>query len=109
MSLLIMVSNYNTTRQECVIMSLTNNEKLQLINSIEILSCATTSKEMAFAYTMDNEKNRKILYKSGMTEEEINYQCYRGCGVLDLINIGFKYAQCFSKDKGFYNEKVKTQ
>lgn len=86
-------------------MSLTINEILELINSIEILSC-DPSKEMAYVYTIDNEKNREILYKSGMTEEEINYQCYRGCGVLDLVNIGFKYAKCFSKDKGFYSEKV---
>ena len=86
-------------------MSFTNNQKLELINSIEVLSCTATSKERAFAYTMDNEINREILYKSGMAEEEINCQCYRGCGVLDLINIGFKYAKFFSKDKGFYNLK----
>lgn len=87
-------------------MILTNNEKLKLIKSVEILNCAPTSREVVYAYTIDNEKNREILYKLGMTEEEINHQCYRVCGVLDLVNIGLKYAKYFSKDKGFYNEKV---
>ena len=68
-------------------MNLTNNEKLELINSIEILNCVATSKEVAYTYTIDNKKNREILYKLGMTEEEINHQCYRECGVLDLANI----------------------
>ena len=84
-------------------MSFTNYQKLELINSIEIISCTATCKDRSFAYTIDNEKNRDILYKSGMSEEEINNQCYRGCGVLDLISIGLKYAKCFSKEKGFYN------
>ena len=38
-----------------------------------------------------------------MTEEEVNFEC-RGCGVLDLINIGLRYAKAFSKDKGFYSD-----
>ena len=87
-------------------MSLTTNEILKLINSIEILSCASSTSKVSHVYIIDSEKNREILYKSGMTEEEINYQCYRGCGVLDLVNIGFKYAKCFSRCKGFYSEKI---
>jgi len=44
-----------------------------------------------------------------MTEEEINFECYRGCAVLDLISIGLKYANCFSKERGFYNEEIIRQ
>ncbi|WP_298837647.1 hypothetical protein [Clostridium sp.] len=84
-------------------MDLTNNEKLELINSIEVLKCADGFNEKAFAFTYDNNKNRKILYELGMTEEEVNFEC-RGCGVLDLINIGLRYAKAFSKDKGFYSD-----
>ena len=86
-------------------MELTNKEKLKLINSIEVLRCASNLKERAFAFTYDNKENREVLYKVGMTEEEVNFEC-RGCGVLDLINIGLKYAKYFSKDKGFYTDDI---
>jgi len=90
-------------------MSLTNNQKLELINSIEIANWASTSEKRPFAYTYDNKETRKILYKLGMKEEEINFECYRGCAVLDLISIGLKYANCFSKERGFYNEEIIRQ
>lgn len=86
-------------------MILTNNEKLKLINSIEVLKCTDNLNKKAFAFTYDNNENRKILYELGMTEEEVNFEC-RGCGVLDLINIGLRYAKSFSKDKGFYTDTI---
>jgi len=86
-------------------MGLTNNEKLKLINSIEVLKCTDSFNKKAFAFTYDNNENRKILYELGMTEEEVDFEC-RGCGVLDIINIGLRYAKSFSKDKGFYTDII---
>lgn len=86
-------------------MELTNNEKLNLINSIEFLKCTDSFNERAFVYTYDNNENRKILYGLGMTEKEVDFEC-RGCGVLDLINIGLRYAESFSKEKGFYTDTI---
>lgn len=86
-------------------MVLTNNERLKLINSIEVLKCTNSLNKKEFVFTHDNNENRKILYELGLTEEEVNLEC-RGCGVLDLINIGLRYAKSFSKDKGFYTDSI---
>ena len=86
-------------------MDLTNNEKLKLINSIQVLKCTDSVTQRPFVFTYDNNENRKILYKLGMSEEEVDFEC-RGCGVLDIINIGLRYAKSFSKDKGFYTDTI---
>ena len=53
----------------------------------------------------DNQENREILYKLGLSDEEINEKCFAEEDTLDISMIGFQYAEWYNgKKKKFYND-----
>ena len=81
-----------------------NSEILALINSIEVVEYSASGEEIEYISVADNKTNREILYKIGMTDKQIFDECFpeeESDGYLDLINVGFKYANWFEDGKGF--------
>jgi len=81
---------------------LSNKEKLELINTIEVIECSANSfEEMEYILADDSWENREILLKVGMTPQEIDEDCCFENETIDLVGIGFKYALWYSEVKGF--------
>lgn len=80
-----------------------NLEILTLINSIEVIESSSNGVEMEYIIVADNIKNRNILLNF-MTTKGINEECCFAGDEMDLINVGFKYADWFEEGKGFYNK-----
>lgn len=81
-----------------------NAKILKAINSMEVTDYSASGEEMEYILVEDNIENRTVLYGLGMTNEEIESECYPEDGELDLITVGFKYADTWFVGKGFQNE-----
>jgi len=81
-----------------------SNEKLRLINTMAIIDYSASGEDMEYILADDNERNRNILYKIGLTDFGIEEECTPNNGIIDLINVGFKLASCWCNSQGFYNE-----
>lgn len=77
---------------------MTDKEKLDLINSMEIIGASSNGMEIEYIVVEDNEVNRNTLRKIGATEEDI----YPDSGTLDITAVGLTYADYFcARDKKF--------
>lgn len=88
-------------------MELKNNEKLSLINSMEIIEDSASNGEIEYILVEDNKTNREILHKIGLSDKDIENECWpdEDDKCLDISSVGFKYAQYYSmKKEVFYNE-----
>lgn len=91
--------------QEGLKKELTDDEKLKLINSMEIIDDSASCGEIEYIIVEDNENNRSILHMIGFDDTYIKVNCYPEEGNLDITAIGFKYAHHYDmKKKCFYNE-----
>jgi len=81
-----------------------NTEKLQLINSLKVIDVYSSGENIESVLVESNKSTGRLLNKIGMTDKEIKSKCFPNEGVLDLVKVGFEYANCFSIDKGFYNK-----
>lgn len=80
---------------------LKEKENLVLLNSMKVIDWDSFDGEMQYILVEDNKENRDILCKIGMTNEEIEDDCFPNDKCLDLIDVGFKYAEYFDSDCGF--------
>lgn len=89
-------------------MKLTDSEKLKLINGMEIKESSSNGVEIEYILVEDNEANRNILHKIGLTDRDIERNCYPYEGTLDIVAVGFKYADYFDgKVKKFIKDNIK--
>lgn len=85
---------------------LSEREKLELLNSIEILEFSGSCKECEYILIANNEANINILNKLGITNEEIQEECYPEEGTFDISSIAGRFATHYSSKKElFYNDK----
>lgn len=89
-------------------MKLTDREKLDLINSMEIIESSANGVEIEYILVKDNDENRKILNQIGLTEKDIESDCYPEDDMLDIVVVGFKFADFYDgKQKRFLVEDAK--
>lgn len=85
-----------------------DNEKLKLLNSMEILEHSASCGEIEYVLVEDNKENRDILYKIGLSDADIENECYPDGDYLDISSIAFKYANWYSgKTKQFSIDEPK--
>lgn len=86
-------------------MLLTDSEKLELINTMEFIESDGDCDGIVYVLVDDNKENRDILYKIGLTDEDIETYCNPEEDTLDISPIAFRYANWYGgKEKGFYNK-----
>lgn len=86
-------------------MILTDSEKLALINTMEFIESDGDGECCYYVLVEDNKENRDILYKVGLTNEDIETYCNPEEDTLDISPIAFRYANWYGgKEKGFYNK-----
>lgn len=84
---------------------LSEREKLELLNSMKIIDSSSSCGECEYILVENNEANRGLLHKLGITDEEIEKECYPEGDTLDISSIGERYANWFSgKEKKFFNK-----
>lgn len=84
---------------------MTDKEKLDLINSMEIIESSSNGVEVEYILVEDNETNRNVLHKIGLTDGDIDDICYSEDGNLDITVVAFEYADYFDgRDNKFYIE-----
>lgn len=84
---------------------LSKREKLNLINSMEIIEDSASCGGVEYILVEDSENNRNVLHEIGFDNAYIKDNCHPEEGYLDITTIGFKYAQYYDmKKKCFYNE-----
>lgn len=89
---------------------LTDNEKIDLINSMKFIESDADSDGINYVLVEDNRTNRDILNRIGLTDEDINRDCFAECGTMDISMVAFRYANYYGgKTKGFYNKKHKYE
>lgn len=81
-------------------MELTDQEKIDLINSMEIIEHSSSCGEIEYVLVEDKKENREILYRIGLNDTDIENECYPDGGYLDVSSIACKYAT-------IYNPKMK--
>lgn len=81
-------------------MELTSKQKLDLINSMEPWDRFFDGTEWEFISVEDNETNRDILHKIGITDEYLSKKELVKYGQIDIKDIGFKYANFYSSKNG---------
>lgn len=96
----IMIKARNNLKE---IILMNNNEKLDLINSIEVIDFEASNDAMEFVLVEDTKRNRGILNKLGMTDIKIDGLGWEDDGCLDIMEIGFKYANWWHEGSGFCN------
>lgn len=97
----------NYVKEELVV-GLTDNEKSNLINSMEVIEHSISCGEIEYVLVEDTKENREILYKIGFDDTDIEDECYPDGGYLDISPIAFKYADWYSgKTNQFSIDKPK--
>jgi hypothetical protein len=85
-------------------MELTIEQKLDLINSMEIWDRFHDGTEWEFISVEDNKINRDILHQIGVTNDFIENNGLVQFDQIDIKDIGFQYANHYSpNDGGFWN------
>jgi hypothetical protein len=84
---------------------LSESEKLELINSMEIIDSSISGGEIEYILVKNNDVNRGILHKLGISDKEIEEKCCPEDGAFDITSIGGRYANYFNKSKKFFNKK----
>lgn len=79
---------------------LTNKEKKDLINSMEVIDSDSCDGEMLYVVVEDNEDNRTILKEVGLSDEQIEEMVVED-GEIDITSIGFEYSEYFDSELGF--------
>ncbi len=82
--------------------ALSEREKLELLNSIEIIEHSSSNKEWEYILVADSEENRGILNKLGITEAEIQEECCPEDGNLDISQIAGRFATHYSPKKKLF-------
>ncbi len=91
-------------REESEIM-LNDKEKLELINKMEFIESDADCDGIIYVLVEDNQINRDILHKIGLTDEDIERDCYGEDETLDISMVAFRYSNYYdSKGKIFYNK-----
>ena len=88
-------------------MELASNEKLELLNSMKVIESSCSGGECEYVLVEDNEANRNILHRIGLTDEEIKNECYPEGKTLDISVVAWERttANWFSrKEKKFYEK-----
>lgn len=70
-------------------MELSRQEKLNLINSIEIEEVSASSGELEYVLAKNNETNRDTLHQLGMTDEDIEKEFYPEEDYIDISYVAF--------------------
>jgi hypothetical protein len=83
-------------------MELSRQEKLNLINGIVIEEVSGSCGELEYVLAENNETNRSILHQLGMTDEDIEKECYPEEDYIDISYVAFARA-----DADFYGGKLK--
>ena len=96
---------------ECVIIELskdtnvkfynTINEKLELLNKLEIIDISSSCGELEYILVSNNEKNRSILNDIGASEEDIKEMSLEDNNFLDISDFSFNFCDYFSYKTGF--------
>lgn len=81
---------------------LSEREKLELLNSIEIVECSGSCNECEYILVNDNEINRDILKKLGVTKEDIEEECNPEGGYLDISSVAGRVATHYSSKKKLF-------
>jgi len=82
-------------------MKLTENEKLKMLNNIEVVESSISNGECEYILIDNNEDNRGVLNDLGITNEELEE--WTDEEYIDISEIGFKLANWYSTKDGFYN------
>ena len=86
-------------------MKLTDNEKLDLINTMEFVDSDADCEGILYVLVEDNEENRDILHKIGLTDEDIKEECFVEYGMMDISMVAFRYSNYYNSKKNiFYNK-----
>lgn len=84
---------------------LSNRERIDLINSIKVIEASASLGEIEYILVEDNQNNRDILHKIGVTNDDIKEKCNPQDGELDIVVVGFEIANFYDmKKKAFFNE-----
>lgn len=84
---------------------LSEREQLELLNSLKIMDYSACCGECEYILITDNEENRHILNRLGLTETNIKEECYADGGFLDISSISGRFATHYSpKNQIFYNK-----
>lgn len=81
---------------------LSKREKLELLNSIEIVEHSSSCGEWEYILVADNKANRGILSELGIIETEIQEECYPEDGNLDISQIAGKFATHYNPNKKLF-------
>jgi len=77
-----------------------SKQKINLLNSMEHIDYSCCGDECEYVLVRDNERNRHILSKIGLTNEEIERDCALGDGIMDISMVAWERA-----DADWYNGK----
>lgn len=74
--------------------------KLELINSMEFIDWSCGGGECEYVLVEDNKKNRETLHEIGLTDKDIENECYPEEGALEISQIAWK-----NTSANYYNGK----
>lgn len=77
-------------------------EKLELLNSIEIVEYSGSCNECEYILVNDNQINRDILEKLGVNKETIEEECNPDGGYLDISSVAGRFATHYSAKKKIF-------
>lgn len=83
-------------------------EKLELLNSIEVIEVSSSCGEVEYILIDNNDVNREILNKIGVTNKDIEEEGHveEDSDFIDISSIAGRFANYYnSKIKKFYNKK----
>lgn len=79
-----------------------SKQKIKLLNSMEHIDYSCCGCECEYVLVEDNERNRHILRRIGLTDEEIERDCVLMGGTMDISMVAWERA-----DADWYNGKEK--
>jgi len=88
-------------------MELTDDQKIQILNSLEVYDYKYSCSGCDYVLVEDNEKNRNEIKKIGLTDEDINGYAHGGYIDISLIAWNYTKANWWYKDKGFFDQRKK--
>ncbi|MDU4476649.1 hypothetical protein [Clostridium sp.] len=84
----------------------TINEKIKLLNKLEIIDYSISTDEIEYLEIEDNERNVEILKTLGATNKEFEIMRDSTDGSLEISEFAFKFANWFSTKDGFSLEEI---
>ena len=81
--------------------------KIKAINSLEVIEWSAGLGELEYVLAARTDENLQVLLAAGFADEEIAHATGDGEMDIDLSTLALNYtsANCWDKDKGFYQEE----